>query len=189
MKKLAVICVIAVIVYFGLLTYFAAHETMLRELFAGVAGFAVLILMLISFVLGVVTYHRNKFLAFIPFLICLFGLPTGFVGAIAWGESIKASNFQKSLPRFTKVVRLIENGQIKPDARGEIQLLASYSDLAYSTLTWTNQGERTIEFLTDGAFPVWHAGYIYTSSGVTNELMKGRNCIERVNTNWFYVSD
>jgi hypothetical protein len=192
MKKLSVLSIFAVILYFGLLTYFSAHETVLKELFAGAAAFAVLVLMLVSFVLGLAAYKRNKFRAFIPFLICVFGLPAGFVGAIVWGESIKAVNFKKNLPRYAEVVSLIEKGEIQPSLSSrQIELPEQYKDLAEETATWTNNNSRVIEFLTDGAFPVWHAGYLYVSNGDVDEtnLLKNWNCYERVNTNWFYVSD
>jgi hypothetical protein len=163
---------------------------MLKELFAGAAGFAVLVLTLVSFVLGLVFYERKKFQAFTPFLICLIGLPVGSVGAIALGDSIRASNFQKNLPRFTKVVHLIESGEIIPDSSGQVELPEEFSDLAYSTFTHTNREARIIIFDTDGAFPVWHAGYIYTSTGIADaKFIKGWTYYERVNTNWFYVSD
>jgi hypothetical protein len=136
MKKFSVLCVIVVFLYFCLLTYFAAHETMLKELFAGAAGFAVLILMLISLVLGLILYQRKKFHAFIPFLICLLGLPAGFFGAIAWGESIKAVNFKKNLPRYAEVVSLIEKGEIQPSLSSrQIELPEQYKDLAEETAT------------------------------------------------------
>lgn len=191
-KKFDVLCMIAVILYFGLLTYFSAHETMLKELFAGAAGFAVVILMLVSFVLGLNLYQRKKFYAFIPFLICSFGLAAGFVGAIALGESIKAANFQKKLPRFTEAVQLIESGEIKSDSMGRVQLPTEFSDLAYLTFTHTNRDVRMVIFTTDEAFPLWTSGYIYISKENANEetkFIKARNCYERVNTNWFYVSD
>src|SRR5712671_2262598 len=190
MKKFSVLCIFAVILYFGLLTYFSAHETVLKVLFAGAAAFAVLVLMLVSFVLGLAAYKRSKFRAFIPFLICVFGLPAGFIGAIVVGESIKAANFKKSLSRYNGVVSLIDKGEIEADSAGQIQLPEKYTDLAYSTFIDTNRDGRIITFLTDGAFPVWHAGYIYTSSGIADaKFIKGWNCYERVNTNWFYVSD
>jgi hypothetical protein len=190
MKKLTLLCALVVILYFVLLTYFVEHETGLKEIFAAAAGFLVLILMLVSSVGVVVSFKKKSFLAFTPFLICLLGLPTGFVGAIDVGESIKAANFKKSLPCYTELVRLIENGEIKPDSDGQIQLPEQFASLAYSTFTHTNSDGRIIIFDTDGAFPVWHAGYIYTSSGIADaKFIKGWTCYERVNTNWFYVSD
>jgi hypothetical protein len=191
-KKFGALCAITVILYFGLLTHFTAHETMLRELFAGAAGFAVVILMLVSFFLGLNLYQRKKFHAFIPFLICLIGLLAGFVGAVALGETIKASKFQKNLPRFKKVVLLIESGEIKPDSGGQVELPEEFSDLAFDTFTHTNRDMRMVIFTTDEAFPLWTSGYIYISKENADEeakFIKARNCYERVNTNWFYVSD
>jgi hypothetical protein len=189
MKILTVLCALAVSVYFVLLTYFVEHGNLLKEFFAAVSGFAVLVLAIVSFILGLVFYKYRKFSAFIPCLICLLGLLAGFVGAIGVGESIKATNFKKSLPRYNEVVSLIDRGEIERDSDGQIQLPEQFADLAYSVFTHTNSDGRTIIFVTDHAFPLYETAYIYTSSGVTNKFIKGRNCIERVDTNWFYVSD
>ncbi|MEY4917489.1 MAG: hypothetical protein RL616_1402 [Verrucomicrobiota bacterium] len=190
MKKLALICVLAVGVYFAMLTYFVEHENMLKEFLAAAAGLTVVLLMLASFVRGLVSYKTKKVFAFVPCIICLLGLPTGFIGAIVLGESIKAANFQKNLPRYTELVKLIENGEIKRGSNGQILLPEQFANLADSTFIDTNRDGRIITFLTDGAFPVWHAGYIYTSSGIADaKFIKGWNCYERVNTNWFYVSN
>ena len=190
MKKLGVVCATAVILYFGLLTYFAEHETVLKELFAAAAGLVVLTLIPISAVFPACSGRGKNFLAYIPFLICLGGLPAGFIGAIMVGESIKEANFKKNLPRYVELVRLIENGEIKPRYNVQIQLPDQYISLAYSVFTETNRNDRTITFLTDGAFPLWRAGYIYTSSGeIDAKTLKAWNLYGRVNSNWFYVSD
>ena len=189
MKNLTAVCATAVILYFGSLTYFAAHETEIRELFAAAAGFAVLILMVIS-AIGVNLFQHEKFHKFIPFLICLFGLPAGFIGAIALGESIHAAHFQNNLPRFTKVVHLIENGEIKP-AEGEVQLPEEFSDLAFDTYAHTNRDVQMVIFITDEAFPLWSDGYIYVSGEITNQtyFLKKFNLHSRINTNWFRHSN
>ena len=189
MKILTVLCALVVSVYFVLLTYFVEHENMLKEFFAAVAGFAVLVLAIVSFILGLVFYKHKKLSAFIPCLICLLGLLAGFVGAIVVGESIKAANFKKSLPRYNEVVNLIDKGEIESDSDGQIQLPEQFVDLAYSVSTHTNSDGRIIIFDTDQAFPLDSSAYIYTSSGVANKFIKGRNYIQRVNTNWFYVAD
>jgi hypothetical protein len=189
MKILTVLCALAVGLYFVLLTYFVEHGNMLTEFFAATAGFVVLILMLISAVGVKISFQKKNLLASVPFLICFFGLPVGFCGAISVGESIKAANFQKNLPRYNEAVNLIAKGEIESDSDGQIQLPEQFSDLAFSVYSHTDKDERTIIFVTDEAFPLWRSSYIYTSSGVPNKFIKGRNCIEQVNTNWFYVSD
>jgi hypothetical protein len=189
MKKLTVVCVAAVILYFGLLTYFAAHETVIRELFAFAAGVVVLILMVIS-AIGLNLFPRDKFYKFVPFLICLFGLPAGFIGAIVLGESIHAANFQNNLPRFTKVVHLIQNGEIKT-AKGKVQLPEEFSDLAFDTYAHKNGDAQMVIFITDEAFPLWTDGYVYVSGDITNQtyFLKKYNLHVRINTNWFRLTN
>ena len=193
MKVLGYICLFAVALYFGIATFFAEHETILREVFAVAAAFVVLILLLVSFVLGLGAFHRERFHALVPMLICLLGLPVGFIGAIVLGESLKSARFQKNLPRYTEVVQLIKSGEIKsnPSSR-HVQLPNQYSDLADATSSWTNRSGLVVNFFTDSAFPVWNAGYRYVDSGQTEtdtELTKPWPSWSRINTNWFYVSD
>jgi hypothetical protein len=189
-KILAAVCATAVILYFGFFTFFAEHETLLKELFAGVAGFAVLILMVVSFVFGLASYQRKKIYSFIPFLICLISLPSVFIGGIILGEIIRAAHFQKNLPRFTKVVHLIENGEITP-SDGEVQLPEEFSDLAFNTYAHKSRDVQMVTFITDEAFPLWRDGYIYVSGDITNQtdFVKEWNLHNRINTNWFRISD
>jgi hypothetical protein len=189
-KNLAAICVTAVILYFGFFTFFAEHETLLKELFAGAAGFAVLILTVISFVFGLASNQRKKIYAFIPFLICLISLPAVFIGGIILGEIIHSANFQKNLPRFTKVVHSIENGEITP-SEGEVQLPEEFSDLAFNTYAHKNHDTQMVIFITDEAFPLWTDGYVYVSGEITNQtyFVKKFNLHARINTNWFRLTN
>ena len=191
MKRFDTICLLAVILYFGLLTFFAEHITVQREIFAGLAGLVVLILLPVSLVLGLAAWPQKKFRALVPMMICLFGLPVGFVGAIVLGDRLQNSRFHKNLPRYFEVVQLIEKGEIKPDHRGEFRLPVQYADLAYAAFTWTNHDRRIARFMTDAAFPVWHGGYLYVANGVMDEtnLLRGWNLYSRISTNWFYFSD
>ena len=190
MKNLTAVCATAVILYFGFFTFFAEHETLLKELFAGAAGFAVLILMVVSFVFGFASYQRKKIYAFIPFLICLISLPAVFIGGIILGEIIHAANFQKNLPRFMNVVHLIENGEVTP-SEGEVQLPEEFSDLAFNTYAHKNRDTQMVVFITDEAFPLWSDGYIYVSGEITNQtyFLNKWNLRERINTNWFRYSN
>jgi hypothetical protein len=149
--------------------------------------------LLISFVLGLSSFSREKFRAFIPALICLIGLPMSFIAAIVLGSSIKDSRFQKNLPRYMEVVQLIEKGEIKPiPSSSLVQLPDQYTDLAWATIPETNSVGIIIEFLTEGGFPVKHSGYLYVSSGSvendTNTLLRWP-FHSRINTNWFRISD
>jgi hypothetical protein len=188
MKWLTTICSLAVILYFSLLTSFAAHVTMTREVFAGLAGLVVLMLLLVSFVLGLAAWPQKKFRALVPMMICLIGLPVGFVGAVVLGDRLQNSRFQKNLPRYTEVVQLIEQGKIKPAHDGQIRLPDQYADLAYDAYTWTNHDGRIARFMTEAAFPLCDGGYLYVASGVMDEtnLLRRGNFYRQINTNWFY---
>ncbi len=191
MKRLIFICLLAVILYFGLLAFFAEHVTVQREILAGLAGLVVLILLPVSLVLGLAAWPRKKFRALIPMMICLLGLPVGFVGAILLGDRLQNLRFHKNLPRYCEVVQLIEKGEIKPDSRGEFRLPVQYADLAYAAFTWTNHNGRIARFMTAAAFPVWDGGYLYVANGVMDKtnLLRSCNLYSRINTNWFYFSD
>lgn len=192
MKKLTVICVIALVVDFATGIWFAERRDTVKQLVSMAALGGVAIVMLVSFVLGLERYRREKFRAFIPLLICLVGLPISLIGSAVLGGRIKDARFQRNLTRYTTVVHLVEKGDLRPDASGcKIQLPDAYEDLAWATFAWTNRDGQVVEFLTEGGFPVQHSGYVYLANGqIETETNLTRDWSwHRINTNWFYITD
>jgi len=193
MKKFRFICLSVVILNFIVQLYFCEQRTNIKQLFSMATLLLVMMWLLASFVLGLVFFSREKFRAFIPALICLIGLPAGFVAATALGSAIRDSRFQRNLPRYTEVVQLIETGIIKPTTSDDLlKLPTQYADLAWVAISKTNSAGMVIEFLNEEGFPVKHSGFLYVSSG---NIQSDMDTFERwpihsrINTNWFRISD
>jgi hypothetical protein len=194
MKTLKLLCLFAVISNFAVQTWFFEQRTPTKQLPSMALSLLTLILLVISFILGLSFYRREKFRAFVPFFICFVGLPMGFIGSAALGDAIKESRFQKNLLRFNEVVNLIQKGELKPNPPDRfIVLPPQYSDLTRRAIAFasTNSDGTNIEFQTEGGFPVKHSGYLYLSSGNMNDsnTIRAWPFHHRINTNWFYISD
>jgi hypothetical protein len=80
---------------------------------------------------------------------------------------IKDLIFNRNLPKYEKIVSMINRSEIDVDtSRKRIELPSDYKALAYATFgERDNKGVLTIEFFTGAGFPVKHSGYIYRSDG------------------------
>jgi len=192
LKNLSYLSLFAVTANFVAITIFCARQTPNRQLFSGVIIGVLLILSLISLVAGLYFCWREKFRAFIPATICLIGLPISFIAARRLGGSIEHRLFQKNLPRYTEVVRLIEKGEFKTDSY-LVELPPQYSDLALRTWRGTNsEGAIIVGFITGIGFPVKHSGFMYVSTGKIEsdaETLRRWPYYSRINTNWFRIGD
>jgi hypothetical protein len=193
MKKLKFICLFAVVLNFVVQTFFYEQRTGIKQLLSMATLLSMFMLLLISFVFGLSSFSRERFRAFIPALICFFGLPMSFIAAIVLGISIEKSRFQRNLPRYTEVVQLIKKSEIKPTSPSPlVQLPNQYKDLAWEIVPKTNNDGIIIEFLNEAGFPVKHSGYLYVSSGsIENDTktLQRWPFHTRINTNWFRISD
>lgn len=135
-------------------------------------------------------WRSHKWRSVFPLVLCILAVPTpSRVGAVA-----QHALFVWNKPAFERIV-----------SRAEIQALPAGSDellLALSKdekrLTYFVSAERAmagtlfVEIVTEGAFPVKHAGYVYTSSGAIdpNTSTAARWPYRRqVSEQWFRVAD
>ncbi len=188
MKTLKLLCLFAVATNFFIQTFFFEQRTTIKQLLSMAFLGLVFVLMLTAFALGLEPHRRDKLRAFVPFLICLIGIPLSYIGGIIWGSSIKESRFQRNLPRFNEVVDLIQKGELKPNPPDRFILLPTqYVDLTAMAFVFTNSDGTNMEFQTEYGFPVKHSGYLYVSSGeISNSHTLGNRSTYRINTNWFY---
>ncbi|MFO1489207.1 MAG: hypothetical protein U1F65_12100 [Verrucomicrobiota bacterium] len=193
MKNPRSICGFAVLLNFAVQVFFFSHRTGFRQLLSVGSLFAIGVLMLVSFAISANSSPPKKKHAFIAALICLVGLPAGFIGGVVIGASIQNARFQGNLPRYTEVVRLIERGELAPvPPDTSVKLPARYSDLASFVLLKTNTDGIVIEFMTDGGFPAKHSGYLYAASGNLErdtEPAYDWAFHSRINTNWFHIGN
>jgi hypothetical protein len=189
MKILKVFSVVAVLLTFLSSLWFSVKPTGEAQFVAMLLILISILLLVISSVVGIRVARRYRFRAFIPAAICLVGLPVSFMLSSFLGGSIRDWHFRKNLPRYTQVVHLIENGEIKTYNR-RVNLPDQYSDLSLATFVETNNQKMSIEFITGMGFPVKHSGYLYVSTGnIDSDVLKHWHFRSRINANWFRISD
>jgi len=162
MKILRILSLALVVLNSVAFLLFAAKPNVDKQLLSMTTTAVLLLLLFLgSFVAGFFLFSRLKFRAFVPAAICFVGLPLGVLFALQAGHSFRSWYFQKHLPRYQEVVRLIEAGEIKRRSADSyaVDLPPQYADLALVTWVRTNS-ERAIivEFITGGGFPVRHSG-------------------------------
>ena len=193
MKAVKFICLVVVALNFLITIYFCEQRTTNKQLLFMAANGVAVVLFLISLVIGFSRCFREKLRAFIPALICFIGLLASvFIGS-RLGDAIKDWRFQKNLPRYNAVIRLIEKGELKPDPQSPlIKLPVEYADLAWAVAAKTNDNRVVVEFMTESGFPVKHSGYLFVSSG---DIASDTNLFRRwpyrsqISANWFQISD
>jgi len=194
LKTLRNICWAAIVLNFIAMALFCSQQTTNLQLISMATNAGVLLLFLISFVAGLCFCSRDKFRAFIPVAICLVGFPVSWFVAGRLGVAFKDRRFEKNLPRYTEVVRLVEMGKIKKASSESdtILLPSQYSDLAIQAWAITNsEGSVIVGFVTGGGFPVKHSGLLYVSTGsIENSGMLLRwPRYRRLNENWFVIGN
>ena len=193
MKKLKLICIIAVLLDFVCDLMFSIKPNTGAQLLGMLIDLILIFLLLASFIAGICFVPRDKFRAFIPAAICLVGLPANLFIASYLGVTIRDWQFRKNLPRYMEVVQLIEKGEIKASPSDpRIQLPNQYTDLSLVTFAKTNNDSWIIEFNIGGGFPVKHSGYLYVSTGKIDndpETLERWPYRSQISTNWFRVED
>lgn len=191
MKTLKYLSWLLVVLNFATAAYFFAHRTPEKQFLIMPFDCGSLVFLLAMLGVGLYFCRRDKLRAFLPFIICLAGLPLGFFMGGHLGSYIKDQRFNRNFPRYLEVVRLIRSGKIGNPL--PFELPPPYSDLARRAEVETNSnGAISIEFITELGFPVKHSGYLYTSDG---EMKNDPRSLERwpyhsrINTNWFRISD
>jgi len=194
MRKLELICIVAVSLEFACDIWFAAKPNTDLQLIGMAITLATIALLLISFISGIIFIRRDKIRALVPFGICLLGFPTSIIVGSYLGNWVRDWRFQKNLARYNEVVRLVEKAEIKTGLlSSRIDLPPQYSDLAIIALGKTNStGNATIEFIIGGGFPVKHSGYLYIWNGKVEsdpDAQRRWPYRSQIDSNWFRISD
>lgn len=112
--------------------------------------------------------------------------------AIILGIKIRDIVFHNQLPRYQKMIALINDGTIINEGVFSFSKVPDeYKNLAFLLkISKDLDGKLTVEFTTDGGFPVKHGGYLYKSTGYLDAQDK-RNWpfLRKVENNWYEFSD
>jgi hypothetical protein len=110
-----------------------------------------------------IEWRVRRWLSLLPVGACILSIVT----SDALTKWIRHAIFINSLPSYEQIVRRIESG--------EILVSTNFTDIPQAIptarLAWAvharrdSSGVLTVEFLTEGGFPVLHSGYLYCSSG------------------------
>ncbi len=115
-------------------------------------------------------------------LTCIFGC----------SRSDSRADFLSSLPRYERVVRSMDSGNLPIPAQfGKVQLAPEDARLAQDVFAGRDtNGVLTVIFFTRSGFPALHSGYMYRSSGEAGADFKSRwPGLEKVTNKWFYISN
>lgn len=111
--------------------------------------------------------------------------------APAVSHAIENTLFQQTLPRYEGIIKQMESGIIPVSS--ELRLLPLLKDNSlYAVLAQRDtKGVLTVEFLTDGAFPVKHWGYLYCSGSIEPHSLAVSRWPKRreLRPHWFRISD
>lgn len=189
-KALSTIALIYSTVFLVVYTMFSVKQTPIMQFITMFMTLGFLVLLIASGIALLSCWKENRFKSFYPLAICAFVV----VYIIVAVPAIKDIAFKKSLPKYEKIISMINRGEIEIDiSRKRIELPSDYKALAYATFgERDSKGVLTIEFFTGAGFPVKHSGYIYRSDGQLSsspEVYKRWRYIKGKSQNWYYFSD
>ena len=190
MSRLGKFVVIVAVIWFFGSTLFFSHRTNLSQLLTLPLVPCFHVAVIISIVCIFSEWRQRRWLSLLPFAACV-------VSVIVSGmvvRPIRHAIFIQSLPSYEAVVRQMESGSIPVSTNlSPIPQAVPQARFAYAVLAEKDtNGVLTIEFLTEGGFPVKHSGYMYCSSGI---IAPGSTADSRwpirheERPRWFYISD
>ena len=151
-----------------------------------------------AFVAGVVLLYKSRarlsFGAATPLLACVCALPLGLLGA----AGVRHALFQFHLPGYERLIARADIRALAPAEKPTFMPLSQEEKkLAYAMQAQRlPDGTLLVELMTEGAFPLKHAGYVYTStgridasSGSSSAWLGAWPRRTEIQPNWFRVAD
>ncbi len=177
-------------IWFVVATVFLSHRTTAMQLMA-IAVFPVYFVGGgISLVCMIYERSARTGRSFLPFVAFISALVLPFEIA----RPIRHLIFIYCLPSCEAVIHQMETGSIRiSDVLNPVPEAVPQVRLAYAVLAQRDEdGVLTVEFITEGGFPVKHGGYLYCSSGVIAPHSVARErwplCRE-LRPKWFVIAD
>ncbi len=189
-KAMSIIVLVYSLIFIVIYTNFSIKQTPIMQFIVMFMTLGFLALLIASGIALLSCWKESRFKSFYPLTICIITI----VYMIIAVPVIKDLIFNRNLPKYEKIVSMINRSEIDVDtSRKRIELPSDYKALAYATFgERDNKGVLTIEFFTGAGFPVKHSGYIYRSDGQLSsdsDIHKRWRYIKRKNQNWYYFSD
>jgi hypothetical protein len=159
----------------------------------GVAWMPLLLCVPVMFLVniyGIFKYwSKHKLVTLVPFLV----LGIAVASLFAWNvRKMSVMRFKKYLPDYTEFVSKLEKEHKKGEC-GPIAVPKEYSHLGYWCAVYDDEPNNVYVSFCVGHFGVFgHTAFVYTSGG---EIVEGSKTYrewpyrQRVNENWFRVSD
>jgi hypothetical protein len=168
------------IIIYGLFVY---RKCLLQFVSMGLGVF--LLVMILFDIEGFFKYGRK---ALIPLTIAVLGIgATWASGLIGW--HVRRHVFQKRLPQYEEVVRMIENGELKiSDPKYSLlRLPKQYKHLAYRVIVIKHEtGNLEARFSWGSGYPMRHTDFVYCSDGEPPKIGWSRGY--EVAETWFWIS-
>ena len=182
--------IIVAVIWLICATVFFSHRTLISQLLTLPVFPCFLVAGVISIVCIFREWRQRRWLSLVPFASCVLAFEIS--GAVS--HRIRHAIFIESLPSYEAVVRQMESGSIPVSTNlSPVPQAVPLAHLAYAVLAQKDtSGDLTVEFLTEGGFPVKHSGYLYISSGVVKQdSMEDERWPFRheERPRWFYISD
>lgn len=133
-------------------------------------------------------WRQCRWRSVLPFAFCVLSVFVSIVLVYLIREAMLVWSF----PSYEAVVRQMESGSIPVGTKlSRIPQAEPMARLAYRVFAQKDtNGVLTVEFWTEGGFPVKHSGYLYVSSGVIETGARWRWTMRhKVRSKWFYFSD
>jgi hypothetical protein len=168
------------IIIYGLFVY---RKCLLQFVSMGLGVF--LLVMILFDIEGFFKYGRK---ALIPLTIAVLGFGATFASGRIGGR-VRRHVFQKRLPQYETVVRMIENGdlEVSDPKYSRLRLPKQYKHLAYSIIVIKHEtGALEARFSGGSGYPMRHTDYVYCSDGKPPKIGWSRGY--EVAEKWFWVS-
>ena len=191
MRQRGKLVILLSLVWFVLGTAYYSHRWSLLQFVILPIGLGMLTAIVLSFVWIFLDWKRVGWRSVLPFVICVLSLAGSFSVALRIREHI----FEWSLTSYETMIQEMKSGKIVVSTNDRPDLVPGAKRLARLAHTVSackdTNGVLTVLIVTEGGFPVSHAGYLYTSSGEITRgspidtYYQGRT---QVRPNWFYVT-
>lgn len=181
----------------GILLYvvvflYASHKTPRFQLISLLIFVIFLIVFLVNLITALSRWKTNGARALVPICISvLFFLLSHHAAHL--GLKARMHKFQSQRPQYEKIISLMEKGEIfVGHKRVFVDLPNGYKHLAYRVIADRDMRDvLTVEFLTEGGFPVKHSGFLYRGDDDPLEWSHINRWpkVRKIEPKWYRISD